>query len=180
MHETKESVQGGLTEAEKRLNVIRLAFGGSEDRFEAFCRAIREEIPGGTRVILRGSAVTGARWRDGSPFDALWNDDNPFERRDGPMAREALRKGVGIASAEFLRGTRLVRAYNCIPAASLANDASRQPERIAIPIAGDDAAALAMAQRLIRDSGFDAVVVGTLLVFGVAWALARLQRRSSA
>ena len=70
MHETKESVQGGLTEAEKRLNVIRLAFGGSEDRFEAFCRAIREEIPGGTRVILRGSAVTGARWRDGSPFDA--------------------------------------------------------------------------------------------------------------
>jgi hypothetical protein len=87
---------------------------------------------------------------------------NPFERRDGPMAQEALRKGVGIASAEFLRGTRLVRAYNCIPAASLANDASRQPERIAIPIAGDDAAALTMAQRLIRDSGFDAVVVGTL------------------
>jgi len=70
MHETKESVQGGLTEAEKRLNVIRLAFGGSEERFEVFCRAIREEIPDGTRVILRGSAVTGSRWRDGAPFDA--------------------------------------------------------------------------------------------------------------
>jgi hypothetical protein len=70
MHETKESVQGGLTEAEKRLNVIRLAFGGSDERFEAFCRAIREEIPDGTRVILRGSAVTGSRWRDGAPFDA--------------------------------------------------------------------------------------------------------------
>jgi hypothetical protein len=70
MHETKESVQGGLTEAEKRLNVIRLAFGGSDERFEAFCRAIGEEIPGGTRVILRGSAVTGSRWRDGAPFDA--------------------------------------------------------------------------------------------------------------
>src|SRR5688572_25434225 len=70
MHETKESVQGGLTEAEKRLNVIRLAFGGSDERFEAFCRAIREEIPAGTRVILRGSAVTGTRWRDGAPFDA--------------------------------------------------------------------------------------------------------------
>jgi hypothetical protein len=70
MHETDETVQGGLTEAEKRMNVIRLAFGGSEERFETFCRTIREEIPDGTRVILRGSAVTGSRWRDGAPFDA--------------------------------------------------------------------------------------------------------------
>lgn len=70
MRDTKESLQGGLTEAEKRQNVIRLAFGGSEDLFEAFCRTIREEIPSGTRVILRGSAVTGSRWRDGAPFDA--------------------------------------------------------------------------------------------------------------
>jgi len=70
MHETKESVQGGLTEAEKRQNVIRLAFGGSEERFDEFCRTIREEIPKGTQVILRGSAVTGIRWRDGTPFDA--------------------------------------------------------------------------------------------------------------
>jgi hypothetical protein len=70
MHEAKESVQGGLTEAEKRLNVIRLAFGGSDERFEAFCRTVREEIPEGTQVILRGSAVTGSRWRDGAPFDA--------------------------------------------------------------------------------------------------------------
>ena len=70
MHETKESVQGGLSEAEKRQNVIRLAFGGSEERFEEFCRTIREEIPKGTQVILRGSAVTGTRWRDGAAFDA--------------------------------------------------------------------------------------------------------------
>ena len=62
-------VQGGLTEAEKRQNVIRLAFGGSEDRFDDFCRLIRQEIPPGTGVILRGSAVTGFRWRDGAPFD---------------------------------------------------------------------------------------------------------------
>jgi len=87
---------------------------------------------------------------------------NPFERRDGPMAAEALKTGVGLASAEFLHGTRLVRAYNCIPAASLANDANRKPERIAIPIAGDDAGALKIAERLIRDSGFDPVVVGSL------------------
>ena len=63
-------VQGGFTEAEKRQNVIRLAFGGSEERFEDFCRIIRQEIPPGTAVILRGSAVTGRRWRDDAPFDA--------------------------------------------------------------------------------------------------------------
>lgn len=63
-------VQGGLTDADKRRNLIRLVFGGSEERFAAFCRVIREEIPPGTQVILRGSAVTGRRWRDGAPFDA--------------------------------------------------------------------------------------------------------------
>jgi hypothetical protein len=70
MHDIDETIQGGLTEADKKRNVVRLAFGGSEERFDAFCRAIREEIPEGTRVILRGSAVTGSRWRDGAPFDA--------------------------------------------------------------------------------------------------------------
>jgi hypothetical protein len=68
--ETAERLQGGLTEAEKRRNVVRLAFGGSEERFEEFCRVVREEIPPGTSVILRGSAVTGLRWRDKAPFDA--------------------------------------------------------------------------------------------------------------
>src|SRR5512144_600153 len=59
-----------MTEAEKRANVVRLAFGDSEDRFNEFLAVIREEIPQGTRVVLRGSAVTGQRWKDGAPFDA--------------------------------------------------------------------------------------------------------------
>ena len=63
-------VQGGLTEEEKRANVIRLAFGGSPERFEEFCRTIRQEIPGGTSAVLRGSAVTGTRWKDGTSQDA--------------------------------------------------------------------------------------------------------------
>ena len=62
--------QGGLSEAEKRANVIRLVFGGDEGRFDQFVGIIREEIPPGTRVILRGSAVTGQRWKDGAPFDS--------------------------------------------------------------------------------------------------------------
>jgi len=62
-----------LTEEEKHSNVVRLAFCGREDRFEAFCRAIEEVAPPGTMAILRGSAVTGERWSDHAPFD----DDGP-------------------------------------------------------------------------------------------------------
>jgi hypothetical protein len=59
-----------MTDAEKRANVIRLVFGGSEERFNEFIRVIRDEVPEGTRVVLRGSAITGCRWKDGAPFDA--------------------------------------------------------------------------------------------------------------
>lgn len=62
--------QGGLSEAEKRATVIRLVFGGSEERFQEFVQTIREEIPPETAVILRGSAITGQRWKDGAPFDS--------------------------------------------------------------------------------------------------------------
>src|SRR5688572_28558076 len=59
-----------LTDDEKRENVIRLAFGGSRELFDRFVSTISEEIPEGTGVILRGSAVTGRRWNDGAPHDA--------------------------------------------------------------------------------------------------------------
>jgi hypothetical protein len=68
--DTTEPRQGGISEAEKRDNVIRLAFGGSEERFREFVDVLRREIPPGTGVVLRGSAITGCRWRDGAAFDA--------------------------------------------------------------------------------------------------------------
>ena len=63
-------VQGGLTGQEKRENVLRLAFDGREDRLDEFCQAIEDVVPPGTTVVLRGSAVTGTRWKDAAPFDA--------------------------------------------------------------------------------------------------------------
>jgi predicted dinucleotide-binding enzyme len=87
---------------------------------------------------------------------------NPVERRDGAEALEWQRKGAGVSTAELLKSTRVVRAFNCIPAPSLKGQANRQPARIAIPIGGDDAAAIAIAERLVRDAGFDPVMVGTL------------------
>jgi hypothetical protein len=59
-----------LTEQEKRANVVRLAFDGSPERLDEFIRLVREAIPPDTGVVLRGSAVTGRRWKDGAVFDA--------------------------------------------------------------------------------------------------------------
>jgi predicted dinucleotide-binding enzyme len=87
---------------------------------------------------------------------------NPYPQRDGDMAVEARRKGTGVSSAEFLPGVRLVRAFNAINSGDLASEAHRSGERIAIPLAGDDSQALEMAQRLVRDAGFEPVVVGPL------------------
>jgi hypothetical protein len=59
-----------LTNDQKRESVIRLAFGGSREKFDEFVETVRQAIPPGTGVVLRGSAVTGQRWKDGAPFDA--------------------------------------------------------------------------------------------------------------
>ena len=66
----EQLIQGGLTDSEKRANVLRLAFGGDESRLADFCDAVDDVIPPGTTVVLRGSALTGLRWRDGAPWDA--------------------------------------------------------------------------------------------------------------
>ncbi|MGH9139772.1 MAG: hypothetical protein ACRD2I_01375, partial [Vicinamibacterales bacterium] len=59
-----------MTEGEKRAHVISLAFGGRSELFEQFCQTISEVVPPETTVVLRGSAITGVRWKDGAPFDA--------------------------------------------------------------------------------------------------------------
>ena len=68
--EEPDDVQGGLSEQEKRDNVIRLAFEGRGERFTEFCHVLHDFVPPGTTAILRGSAITGQRWRDDAPFDA--------------------------------------------------------------------------------------------------------------
>jgi predicted dinucleotide-binding enzyme len=87
---------------------------------------------------------------------------NPYPGRDGDMANDVRKKGTGVASPEFLPGTRLVRAFNAIAAGSLASEAHRKPPAVGIPLAGDDPEAVRVAQRLVSDAGFDPVVVGGL------------------
>ena len=65
-----ESEPQELTEAEKRKNVIRHAFEGDQGKLDAFVQLIKDFVPENTGVVLRGSAVTGFRWKDNAPFDA--------------------------------------------------------------------------------------------------------------
>jgi len=87
---------------------------------------------------------------------------NPYPSRDGEMAVAARKLSTGVADPQFLPGVRLVRAFNAINSGDLASQAHRAGEPIAIPLAGDDAQALAVAERLVRDAGFAPVVVGPL------------------
>jgi predicted dinucleotide-binding enzyme len=86
---------------------------------------------------------------------------NPFPGRDGEIANWAREKGAGLASAELLPGARLVRAFNAIGAASM-GAAHQQPGRVGMPIASDDAQAAEIASRLIRDMGYEPVLIGGL------------------
>ncbi len=86
---------------------------------------------------------------------------NPFVSRDGEIATWAREKGAGLASAELLPGARIVRAFNAIGYARMGT-AHEQSGRLGMPIAGDDAEAIAVASRLIRDIGYEPVLIGGL------------------
>jgi predicted dinucleotide-binding enzyme len=87
---------------------------------------------------------------------------NAVPSRDGAIANEVREIGIGAASAKYLPKARIVRAFNTINYRVLAQNAHRPGERMAIPIAGDDKDAVATASRLIRDAGFEPVLVGSL------------------
>ena len=89
---------------------------------------------------------------------------NPIARRDGEDLVKSVNEegGAGLATAKALPGARIVRGFNAIGSGKLADLAHRQGEPVGIPIAGDDQNALALASRLIKEIGFEPVVVGGL------------------
>jgi predicted dinucleotide-binding enzyme len=87
---------------------------------------------------------------------------NAVLARDGEVGREAREKGVGLTSAKYLAGARIVRAFNTLNFRKIASLAHRSDGRIAIPIASDDQEALKVASSLVRDAGFEPVIIGSL------------------
>jgi predicted dinucleotide-binding enzyme len=87
---------------------------------------------------------------------------NAVLARDGEIAKEARENGIGMTSAKYLAGARIVRAFNTLNFRRLASISNRPEGRIAIPMAGDDKDALAVVSSLVRDAGFDPVIIGPL------------------
>jgi hypothetical protein len=88
---------------------------------------------------------------------------NPIPGRDGEVGAWARDKGAGLASAELLPGARIVRAFNAISYMRMA-DAAQRSERVGMPMAGDDAKANEIASQLVREIGYEPVVIGPLVM----------------
>lgn len=88
---------------------------------------------------------------------------NPFLERDGDVAAQALEKGAGLYTAELLPGSKIVRAFNAIPAAKMMQGGKNaEGVQLGMPIAGDDAKAIEIASALVRETGFEPVLAGSL------------------
>jgi len=89
---------------------------------------------------------------------------NPYPERDGEVAQRVLNSGLGTGhwSARWLPGTRLVRAFNSVWDRTLAREAHRPEPQVGVPLAADDGQAMEVVAGLVRDAGFDPVLVGPL------------------
>ena len=87
---------------------------------------------------------------------------NPYGPDPAALIRETETEGVALASARFLPGVRLVRAFSAVDATAVEASAADRGPRLGVPLAGDDPAALVVAEQLVRDAGCDPVVVGDL------------------
>jgi hypothetical protein len=86
---------------------------------------------------------------------------NPRVDRDGEISNEWLAMGTGEAMAQYLPGTRFVKAFNTVAPRDFENPL-RDGVRVGVPIATDDAEAAQVTAVLVRDVGLDPVFVGPL------------------
>src|SRR5215468_6277906 len=89
---------------------------------------------------------------------------NPIPRRDGEDFVKSVNEqgGAGLVTAKWFPGVPIVRAFNAIGYVRLPEIAHRQGNPVGVPIAGDDPKAIAVAEKLIREIGFEPVLVGRL------------------
>jgi 8-hydroxy-5-deazaflavin:NADPH oxidoreductase len=133
-----------------------LAQAGTVAQAVAFGDALFIAVPYGALPQIGRDNAAGMQGK--TVLDA----GNAVASRDGAIADEVERDGIGVVSQRYLPGTHVVRAFNTMSYMIFAKEANRPDPRLAIPIAGDDAGAVATAAQLVRDAGFEPVVVGKL------------------
>lgn len=92
---------------------------------------------------------------------------NPVAARDGQefVNQVTSEGGPGLYTAKCIQGAKIVRAFNALHTPSLEKIAHRPDNQggpIGVPIAGDNPSAIELASRLIREVGFEPVLIGDL------------------
>ncbi len=105
--------------------------------------------------------------RDVAPLlqgKVVLDTSNAYDGRDGETAHAARAHPAGSAgwAAEMFPGARWVKAFNTVHFKTLASEAHRAGDRVGIPLASDDREALDVAAALVRDAGFEPLIVGPL------------------
>ncbi|MGD0500637.1 MAG: NAD(P)-binding domain-containing protein [Bryobacteraceae bacterium] len=130
--------------------------------------SIAEALAFGDLVLISipyGSlADFGERYGSQLSGKIVMETGNPYPERDGAAAKQVLDSGLGTGhwSARWLPGARLVRVFNSVWDRTLAREAHRTGPRVGVPLAADDASAMEVVAGLVRDAGFDPVLVGPL------------------
>jgi len=133
-----------------------LAQAGTVDQAIAFGDVVFIAVPYGALPQI------GRDYGNSLAGKIVLDADNAVAGRDGAIANEVERNGIGVTSQKYLPGVRLVRAFNTLSYMIFEREANRPAPRLAVPIAGDDQEALQVAAGLVRDAGFDPVEVGKL------------------
>ena len=133
-----------------------LAQAGTVDQAIAFGDVVFIAVPYGALPEI------GKHYGTSLAGKIVLDANNAVASRDGAIADEAERDGIGVTSQKYLPGTRLVRAFNTLSYMIFAREANRPPPRLAVPIAGDDPEAVQAAVGLVQDAGFDPVELGKL------------------
>ncbi len=89
---------------------------------------------------------------------------NPYPERDGDIARQVIQSGRGTGPfvAQQFPGAIIVRAFNSVWSETLSRQAHRAAPQVGIPLASDHRDALQLAATLVKDAGFEPVIVGGL------------------
>ena len=115
-------------------------------------------------IAVPYSAIPQIGQQYGSTFNhkILMDACNAVPARDGTVADEVEKNGIGVTTQKYFPSARVVRAFNTMSYMIFEKEAHRAPPGLAIPIAGDDPVAVRVAEGLVRDAGFDPVLVGKL------------------
>jgi 8-hydroxy-5-deazaflavin:NADPH oxidoreductase len=133
-----------------------LAQAGAVDQAIAFGDVLFIAVPYG--VLPQIGQDCGAALKGKIILDSR----NAVVERDGSISDEVEDEGVAVTSQKYLQGTRLVHAFNTLSYKIFGSEGNRPDPKLVIPIAGDYPGAVRVAAILVRDAGFDPIVVDKL------------------